>query len=325
MEGIMDRRNFLCGTLAVGALAGCSTKSNIVPPVTPPKLGVGLFSLPKMLERDFTGAMEMLARLGYQEVETFGPYAFSAPKQIEFWNSVTPSLGFSGSGFFGETQAEVQEIMALNGLSVPSMHTDIETLQTAMGPLAEAAKGLGATYVTLPSIPPEYRKNLDDYKRTADLFNRIGADAKKHGVKFAYHNHGYGLKPVDGKAPLDLLLENTDPANVLLEMDIFWTVAGGADPVTYLKQHSGRYKMLHLKDMKKIERFSGDGGTPDQWIPLFKQMTWLGDGALDLKAIIETARANGADHFFVEQDNADNPEDVLGKSADYWKALVSGK
>ncbi len=319
----MDRRTFLCGTVAASVLTSCVPRTKTISNTKSPKLGVGLFSLPKMLEQDFAGAMEMLAELGYLEVEPFGPYAFSAPKQVESWKGIAPSLGFSGSGYFGKTQAEVQTILAANGLAVPSMHTDFDTLQTAMGPLAEAANGLGATYVTLPAIPPEYRKNLDDYKRTAERFNKIGEDAAKHGVNFAYHNHGYGLKPVNGKAPLDTLLELTDPAKVFLEMDIFWTVAGGADPVERFSRFKGRYKMLHLKDMKKIEHFSGDGGTPDQWIPLFKQMTWLGDGAIDLKAIISTAKANGAKHFFVEQDNADKAKDVLGKSAAYWKALES--
>ncbi len=317
----MNRRDFLMASVATSLLAGCNPAAKIEQQAKVSKLGVQLFSLPKMLDKDFAGSMEMLARLGYQEIETFGPYTFSDPKQIENWKKVTPSLGFSGSGFFGHTLGEVQTIMKANGLSVPSMHTDIYTLQNAMGPLAEAAHGLGATYVTLPAIPAEFRKNLDDYRRSAELFNTIGADALKHGVRFGYHNHGYGLKAVDGKVPLDVLLSATDPASVFLEMDVFWTVAGGADPVERLSRFKGRYRMLHLKNMKSIQHFSGDGGGPDQWIPLFPYMTTLGEGAIDIKAIVAAAKANGAEHYFVEQDNADNAEQVLGKSADFWNAL----
>ncbi|MEY2926184.1 MAG: hypothetical protein RL367_661 [Pseudomonadota bacterium] len=314
----LNRRSFLAASLAAAAVA-CAPQT--AKPVAP-KRGVQLFSLPKMLERDFAGAIAMLAKLGYKEIEPFGPYDFSDPQQIASWAQVVPSLGFSGSGFFGRTLAEVQAIMQGNGMTVPSMHTDIHTLQSRMGPLAEAAKALGATYVTLPAIPGEFRKDLDGYRRTADLFNSIGENAVKNGVKFGYHNHGYGLKPVAGGiVPLDLLLARTDPANVLLEMDIFWTVAGGADPVSYLKRYSGRYRMLHLKDMKTIRTFTGDGGSPDQWIPLFASMTHLGDGNLDLKAIITTAQAHGAEHFFVEQDRAADPVTALGASARYLETL----
>ncbi len=316
----LNRRTFLAASLATAAVA-CTPQA--AKPAAP-KRGVGLFSLPKMLEQDFAGAIAMLATLGYTEVEPFGPYEFSDPEQIASWAKVTPSLGFSGSGFFGKTLAEVQAIMRDNRMAVPSMHTDIHTLQSRMGPLAEAAKALGASYVVLPAIPEEFRKDLDGYRRTADLFNTIGENAVKNGVKFGYHNHGYGLKAVDGIVPLDLLLERTDPAKVLLEMDIFWTVAGGADPVTYIKKHSGRYRMFHLKDMKTIRTFSGDGGGPDQWIPLFDSMTHLGGGALDIKTIIETAQANGAEHFFVEQDRAGDPKAEMGASADYLKGLGFG-
>jgi sugar phosphate isomerase/epimerase len=313
-----DRRAFLAASLATATVA--CTPQSAKPAVL--KRGVGLFSLPKMLSADFAGAIGMLAKLGFTEVEPFGPYAFSDPEQIASWAKVVPSLGFSGSGFFGKTLADVQAIMTGNGMAVPSLHTDIHTLHRRMGPLAEAAKVLGVTYVTLPAIPPEFRKDLDGYKRTADLFNSIGESAVKNGVKFAYHNHGYGLKPIaDGTVPLDVLLAATDPAKVLLEMDVFWTVAGGADPVAYIKKHSGRYRMFHLKDMKTIRTFTGDGGTPDQWIPLFENMTTLGSGAIDIRAIIEAAKANGGERYFVEQDRAANPEAELGASARYLAGL----
>ena len=173
-------------SLATGALAALPQGGKAADKAASAKLGLGLFSLPRMLDKDFAGAMEMVARLGYQEIETFGPYPFSDPKQIENWKQVTPSLGFSGSGYFGHTRDEVARIMQANGLTVPSMHTDIDTLQNGMGPLSDDARALGATYVTLPAIPADYRKSLDDYKRTAELFNRIGEDAIRHGVKFGY-------------------------------------------------------------------------------------------------------------------------------------------
>jgi sugar phosphate isomerase/epimerase len=115
----------------------------------------------------------------------YGPYDFSDERNKKSWAAVTPALGFSGSGFFGRSASQVKSVMDRHGLKVPSLHTDIYTLQTGMGKLAEAAHTLGSTYVTLPSLPAEMRKNLDDYKRAADLFNKIGQDALRHGSALA--------------------------------------------------------------------------------------------------------------------------------------------
>jgi len=200
------------------------------------------------------------------------------------------------------------------------MHTDIYTLQTRMGQLAEAAHGLGATYVTLPSLPADLRKTFDDFHRAADIFNAIGKEASRHGVRFAYHTHGYGLMPVDGKVPLDTLLSATDPAHVFFELDTYWTLAGRADPKDYLRRYRGRYKMVHLKDMKGHHRFAGDGGNAAQWIEMFPHLTYLGDGSADMAGIIATAKACGVEHFFVEQDRADDLMVAIKGSAAYLKA-----
>ncbi|NJM26486.1 MAG: hypothetical protein HC859_14415 [Bacteroidia bacterium] len=84
---------------------------------------------------------------------------------------------------------------------------------------------------------------------------------------------------------------------MFLEMDVYWTVAGGADPVKLLDTHAGRYKLMHVKDMKKTMRFSGDGGNPQQWIELFPNITDAGTGVLDLKSIIAHAKKAGLEHF----------------------------
>ncbi len=310
----MKRRDFLATSTAAlaafGALPALARCEQI-------KVGVQLFSLPKMLEKDFRKAIAYLAQLHYSELEFYGPYTFSAPEQIAGWKAITPQLGFSGSGFFGLSLSEVQSVLKQHRMTVPSMHTDLETLGQHMGPLSEAAQALGATYVTLPAIPEEKRKTLDDYKRIATTFNEIGAQAKSRGVKFAYHNHGYGLHKMEGRIPFELILEQTDPALVFLELDTFWTTAGGGDPVAYLKNHPGRYKLIHLKDMKALQRFSGDGGNPGQWIELFPNMTSVGDGVLDMKRIVAQARLSGVEHFFVEQDMVANPHVALRRSADF--------
>jgi sugar phosphate isomerase/epimerase len=127
--------------------------------------------------------------------------------------------------------------------------------------------------------------------------------------------------PIDGKVPLDTLIEATDPAQVFLELDTYWTVAGGADPKDYLRRYKGRYRMMHLKDMKGAHRFSGDGGGPDQWIALFPHMTPLGTGSLDIKGIVTEARRSGVEHFFVEQDFADDKLAAIKSSAGYLRKI----
>jgi sugar phosphate isomerase/epimerase len=285
------------------------------------KIGIQFFSLPMMLDKDLSGSLSMLSKIGYREVELYGPYPFSSPSAIERWNAVTPSLGFKGSGYFGHTVVEMKKMLSDNGFSVPSVHTDLDTLQTNMPKLGEAARVLGNTYVVLPAIPPERRKTLDDYKRMAETFNKIGESAKNEGVKFAYHNHGYGWKEVDGQIPLEFIFRGTDPSLVFFEMDIFWTTAGGADPVSLLEKYKNRYHLMHVKDMKEKVHFSGDGGDSKQWIELFPYMTTAGNGVLDLKSIIIKAKENGVKHFIVEQDMVNDPANALKKSFDYLASL----
>src|SRR6202167_2865650 len=309
----MDRRMFLAysaAVLAAGALTPTSAAAT-------KRIGLELFSMTKMLEKDFREGIPFIAELGYSQVELYGPYPFSAPEEIAKWATITPQLGFSGSGFFGLTAAQVRSILGDYRLAAPSMHTDLLTLQQQMGALAEAAHVLGATYVTLPSIPADKRKSLDDFKRMADSFNSIGTQARRYGIKFAYHNHGYGLHEMQGQIPLKLMLQQTDPALVFFEMDIYWMTAGGGDPVQYLKDYPTRYKLLHLKDVKERGVSWGDGGFRSQWIELFPYMTSVGDGVLDIKGIVSQGRRSGVEYFFVEQDMVADPQVALKRSADF--------
>jgi sugar phosphate isomerase/epimerase len=306
---------------SAAALAGIGANIAIAAPAR--KVGIQLFSVPKLLEANFGKTISLLATMGYRELEFYGPYTFSAPEQIANWQTITPQLGFSGSGFFGLSARQVRSLLDEHRMTAPSMHTDLITLQTRMNQLSGPAHAIGAAYVVLPAIPEEKRKTLDDYKRIADSFNAIGEQARREGLKFAYHNHGYGLSEMDGKIPLKLILEGTDPKLVSFEMDIFWTTAGGADPVDYLKSYPGRYRMMHFKDMQKIQHFMGDGGDPAQWIELFPNMTSVGDGVLDIKGIVAQAERSRIQHFFVEQDIAKNPEVVLKRSFDYLNGALN--
>jgi sugar phosphate isomerase/epimerase len=318
-----NRRDFLkdSGLLAAGSLLSHQLAAHSFFPgfLFPDRIGVQLFSIPKILEKDFGGTMNMLSKIGYKEIEFFGPYAFSASEDAERWKAITPSLGFSGSGFFGLTVQQVKKILDDNGLSTPSLHTGLFTLENKMAEMAEAAHVLGTKYVILPSA--ETQSSLDGYKRQAEQFNKIGASASKHGLRFAYHNHGNGLKEMEGKIPMDLILEQTDPKLVYMQMDIYWTTAGGIDPVAFLDKYPGRFRLMHIKDMIKKVSFSGDGGDPKQWMELFPFLTDAGSGVLDWKRILSHAKKSGVEHYVVERDLAPNPEESLRKAFQYLAQL----
>ena len=172
---MINRRKFLGRSAAIAAAGFVAPDSLFIPDRLLPKLGIQLFSLPKMLDQDFGAALKMLARIGYKELELYGPYPFSTKKAQDSWNAVTPSLGFKGSGYFGHTPGEVKALLNQLGMTAPSAHTDLDTLETAMDKLGEASQVIGNKYVVLPAIPQDRRQTLDDYKKMADLFNKIGA------------------------------------------------------------------------------------------------------------------------------------------------------
>jgi sugar phosphate isomerase/epimerase len=111
--------------------------------------------------------------------------------------------------------------------------------------------------------------------------------------------------------PLRVLVEHIDPAVVGLELDVYWTTAGGADPVELLDAYPGRYRLIHLKDMKQHVRFEGDGGEPAQWVKLFPCMANSGEGVLDMHDIVVHAKRSGVEHFIVEYDQAPDPLGTL--------------
>ncbi|WP_222983746.1 sugar phosphate isomerase/epimerase family protein [Flagellimonas meishanensis] len=319
----MKRRKFLqsaalasSATMVMGLGAGASPSKKGLS-----SIGIQLFSLPKLLENDLEGSLALLRQMGYTEIEIYGPYPFSSTAAWDRWKQIVPSIGFSGSGFFGKTAEEFKALLDEHELRATSGHIDLVTLETDMPTVGQAVRTLGLDCFGISAIPEDLRQSLDDYKRMADRFNKIGENAKKEGFKFLYHNHGYGLHEMDGRIPLDIILDNTDPELVFFEMDIYWTTAGGMDPVELLKANPGRYIALHLKDMKEITHFEGDGGTADQWIALWPQMTTVGSGAMDIPSIITQGQKSGVKHFFVEQDLVENPSVALQKSIDYLRNL----
>lgn len=305
----MNRKDFIKSAALLGASLGVSN-SSLANAFTSTKLnniGLQLWSLPKLLESNFEQTIQMIAEIGVKELELYGPFPFSDSREKTKWEGLASLLGFSASGYFGKKPEYFIEVINSNHLKAPSIHADLFTLETNMAALGKAARQLNSNYVVLPAIPEDLRPDLNGYSAMAKRFNEIGRTAKEEGIGFAYHNHGYGLQAIDGTVPLGLILKETDPDLVFFEMDIFWTIAGKANPIQLLSDNAGRYKMLHLKDMKNLTYFKGNGSNPDEWVELFPQLLPAGEGVLPLKEILKMANQTGVEHYFIEQDSAPNP------------------
>ncbi len=321
LYSMLNRREFIKATAAAAGTLATTRGSAFTRQNAISNVGLQVWSIAKFLEKDFEGSLKQLSSIGYKELELYGPYPFSTQRDQDSWKAGTSMLGFSQSGYFNRSLKDFKQAISSHGLRTPAMHVGLDTLRNKLGETAEAAHALGQTYAGIAYLPAENRKTTDDWKRAADEFNNIGKKAKALGIKFYYHNHGYGLKPVDGKVPFEIIMENTDPGLVFFEMDIFWTTAGGADPVKYLDKYPGRYKLMHVKDMSKKVQFSGDGGDPTQWVELFPQIADAGKGTLDIKTIVAHAKKSGLEHFIVENDAIVNPSESLTQGYKYLSQL----
>ncbi|MBB6326396.1 sugar phosphate isomerase/epimerase [Algoriphagus iocasae] len=318
----MNRRSFLEKSslaLASGILAPNLSFSRNLKPIS--NVGLGLFTLPKSLGSDLTGTLKMISDIGYKELEFFGPYDFSVDSVKKSWDQMAGMLGISGSGYFGKSPKEMRAILDDLGLTAPSIHVDLETLQQNMEPLAEAAHIMGHKDVGIAMIPQELRPNLDGYKKMADVFNKIGEEANKNGLTYFYHNHGYGHSELEGEIPFQLLLDRTDKDLVKMEMDVFWFASAGADMIAYIKNNPGRFELFHLKDMSEKKTFANGGESMNDIMGMFPYLADAGTGVLDLCEIISVAQQNGGKHFFLEKDLASNPKVTLEDSF----AFLSGK
>jgi sugar phosphate isomerase/epimerase len=245
------------------------------------RIGMQLYTVRRELEKDFEGTLAKVAALGYREVEF--------------------------AGYFGHKPAEVKSLLKRLKLDAPAAHVQLSELRGDLRPLMDAAQTIGHKYLLVAWLPPAERASLDNYRRLADLFNEAGAALAREGVRFAYHNHDFEFAPLEGKVPYDLLLERTDPRAVKLEMDLYWTVKGGARPVEYFERHPGRFHLLHVKDMDATpRRFFAD----------------VGRGTIDFKSIFARSQKAGVRHYFVENDEpAGSPFDSLRVSIEHLRRL----
>lgn len=235
-------------------------------PVSRPlaRVGVQLYTLRDLMQSDAQRTLERVAALGCQEVE-FAGYFDHPPKRLRRWLDDA-------------------------GLTAPAAHLPLDNPQLDLAATLDTAAILGHSYIVLASLPL-LERSTQDFRRAAHRLNRIGSLARARGIRAAYHNHDFEFKEISGQHPYTVLVEETDPALVAMEMDVYWMTKAGEDPLAYFHKYPGRFHLCHLKDMDQKRR-----------------ITEVGGGVIDFPKILAARESAGFRHFFIEHDN---PRDAL--------------
>jgi len=281
---MITRRNFIINTslaaatvLALPSLAFTMDKKEI---------GLQLYTLRDELPNDVKSTLEKVAKAGYKTVETYG---FSIKDQ-----------------FWGLSPIELKKILDANNLKAPSGHYNLgsflydgnlEEVKAAI----EAAQILKNEYLTVPWVDEPFR---NDFHKIAARLNEAGEMCVAAGLKLAYHNHDFEFQKQDGITGYEILLKETDRNLVSFELDLYWVVRSGNDPVKLFKENPGRFKLWHVKDMDKVN-------------PALN--TEIGSGSINFKTIFKEVKQSGMKHFFVEQENNYKPNafEAIKTSCDF--------
>ncbi len=301
MSPITRRRFIAQGSLvAAGALLpGAATAR---PLRQPP--GVQLWTVKDEIAKDFEGTLRSIARLGYRRVES--------------------------AGWYGRTPAQYRKAIRSAGLDCVSAHYGLaDLIKDPEGSLG-FARDVGVRYVVAsspaPSRPRDESKpwasglaevmTLADWRSNAEAMDRIGRRARQMGMRFGYHNHAVEFLSYERRLAMDEIVRLTDPANVVLELDIGWVAGAGYDPVEVIRRYAPRIHLLHVKDVVSPVRVPGrmleDSRT-----------TSVGAGTIDWPAVFRAARAAPIHSYFVEQEApfAEPPLQALAKSIAYLRRL----
>lgn len=222
-------------------------------------LALQLYTVRDETARDFTGTIRRVAEMGYDGVE------------------------FAGYGSL--TAEELRSLLSEVGLHAYSSHVRLDLLEQQLDQEIAYCKQIGSPYLILPWLAPDMR-NEEAIRILAPRLNEFGKRCREQGITFGYHNHDFEFATQsNGKMLLDLLLSQTDPSLVSLELDIYWAAFAGVSPASVLEQYAGRIPIIHLKDM-----------TPD------RHFAEVGDGTLNLAQLLPVAEKSGTQVFIVEND-----------------------
>ncbi len=262
------------------------------------KLGLQLFTVRAPLARDVDGALKQIAAMGYEEAETYG-------------------FDPEGGGYYGLPAKAFAQRLRDHNITTPSGHydlnrfagTSVDDLKRYVDHCIEGAQALGQSYITWPLVDKEFR-TIEKFKVIAERLNLAGAQIKKAGLQLAYHNHDFEFVDQNGQIGYDVILKDTDPALVKMQIDLYWIARSDSKltPNQWFKRQPGRFVMWHVKDMHKVSR----------------DYTEVGNGSIDFTRIWPDASLAGLKHFFVEQGGnfTHDPMRSISDSAEYVKRVL---
>ncbi|MFD2028268.1 sugar phosphate isomerase/epimerase family protein [Promicromonospora aerolata] len=224
-------------------------------------IGLVGYTVRATMPTDAEGTLAALAECGFQNIEPSGRVG----------------------NFYGYTSAQLAPLTDAAGLAVPSLGVSLSNLENDIDGVIAEAHAIGAEYVR---ISGSSRWTLADYSRTAAVLNEVGATLKANGITVAYHNHGYEFETVEnGVSGYDVLVRETDPELVTMELDVYWSASVGVGAVELFTTYPGRFELLHLKDL------AADGSFAD-----------VGEGTIDFAEIFANASLAGVRYGFTEHD-----------------------
>jgi len=283
---MLTRRNFLKSSAAALPALALQNQPGFPKPHRP--IGVQLYTVRNLAEKDLPGVLKQIHAIGYQEVETY-------------WN------------VYSHPAKELRHMIDDAGLSVPSGHFDYEGFDGKL----DYAKQLGVNWMVCPMLPKTQQYVLEGFHTAAKQFNEWGKKVSDLGMRFAFHNHDYEFKPYGDKTGYQVLLDETDPNLVFFEMDCYWITQSGHDPVEMLHRLGNRVRMIHLKDRKP--------GFPPSYDmeESSSHFTEVGHGSINWKAVIAAAQQMNIEYYFVEQDQSADPVASIRSSYQYLRSIVA--
>jgi Sugar phosphate isomerases/epimerases len=257
------------------------------------KVGIQLYSVRNAMAVDPVKTIEAVVKLGYKYIEVANHHA----------------LEDFGVGF-GVDAKEIVRLMSGMGAQVVSAHIYPFSEET-YDKIMEYNIAIGNRNIVYPM---EHFNGEADVLSKCDLFNRLGKRSRENGLNFLYHNHAHEFQTIKGRLVEDIIVENTDPQFVNLELDTFWAVRAGMDPIELIRKYGDRIKLIHQKDISKmitspvnvysvIPREQADGERDYRSVVQHEDFTEIGKGIMDIQKIIDTANEiNSSSHIILEQD-----------------------
>lgn len=286
------KKNYFLAIVAIILLLNESGYAQKTKPLYTAQLGMAPYTFRRSFPNSVTATLDTIKLMGFTEIE--------------------------GGGGRDITPEEYRKLCDERGIKIPSFGAGYDQLargKASIDSIIARAKVYGAKYVMCSWIPhKDGILTFDDAKNAVNVFNAAGKILTEGGITLCYHAHGYEFQPYGEGTLLDYIFKNTNPDYVSFEMDIFWIWFGGGDPVGLMRKYGNRWKLMHLKDMEKGTKKDLTGLTGgNSNVP-------LGQGELDIPAIIREANRIGIKHFFIE-DESDRIITQVPQSVIYLKNL----